>query len=176
MVVENPFFTREHPALDWEHPPTKHRDDSSDRIVTVRKSKIDLNPCHICRRKPTVKSELDAFADCEGCANRTCYICIRECLGLGAGDREATEQDSNVLSFSFHGTEDGMDMGGTNGIELASPDNNALGFGGNLDMGRVWEKSRAPTHKRMICSRCCVERGTEGEVWCFGCLGTEGPG
>lgn len=25
-------------------------------------------------------------------------------------------------------------------------------------------------HKSMICSRCCVERGSEGEVWCFGCL------
>jgi hypothetical protein len=31
-------------------------------------------------------------------------------------------------------------------------------------------------HKRMICSRCCVERGTEGEVCCLGCLMAEGRG
>jgi len=28
-------------------------------------------------------------------------------------------------------------------------------------------------HKDMICSRCCVERGMDGEVWCLGCLRTE---
>lgn len=28
-------------------------------------------------------------------------------------------------------------------------------------------------HRGMVCSRCCVERGTEGEVLCLGCLRTE---
>ncbi|ESZ89870.1 hypothetical protein SBOR_9739 [Sclerotinia borealis F-4128] len=42
---------------------------------------MDLRACHICRRKPTVKKELDAFANCEGCGKRTCWVCIRECLG-----------------------------------------------------------------------------------------------
>jgi hypothetical protein len=31
-----------------------------------------------------------------------------------------------------------------------------------------------PQHRGRICSRCCVERGTEGEVWCLGCLRAEG--
>jgi len=30
-------------------------------------------------------------------------------------------------------------------------------------------------HKDMVCSRCCVERGADGEVRCLGCLrGEEG--
>jgi hypothetical protein len=28
-------------------------------------------------------------------------------------------------------------------------------------------------HRRMVCSRCCVERGPDGEVRCFGCLRVE---
>ena len=173
--VEESPSTREPPNPDLEHASAKQAHDSSDRAVVVRKSKADLSPCHICRRKPTVKSELDAFANCEGCGERTCYICIRECLGLGAEERAVKDQDSNVLTFSFHGTEDGMDLGGTNEFDLASPDD-TLTFDGNLDMGRVWEKSMGAAHRRMICSRCCVERGPEGEVYCFGCLGTEGSG
>lgn len=101
-------------SLSHTHPETH---------VQVRlepKPKI-LNPCHICHRKPTVKSDLDSYADCEGCGNRTCYICIRECLG-------------------------GEDWG--------------MGEG----------------HKGMVCSRCCVERGTDGEVLCLECLRREGGG
>ncbi|KAF3768935.1 hypothetical protein M406DRAFT_344868 [Cryphonectria parasitica EP155] len=44
----------------------------------------NLSPCHICHRRPTKKTELDSFADCEGCGERTCYVCIRECLGWRA--------------------------------------------------------------------------------------------
>lgn len=40
-----------------------------------------LSPCHICHRRPTTRSVLDAYADCELCAERTCYICLRECNG-----------------------------------------------------------------------------------------------
>lgn len=29
-------------------------------------------------------------------------------------------------------------------------------------------------HKRVVCSRCCCERGADGEVWCLGCLGERG--
>lgn len=89
---------------------------------------ISLAPCHICRRKPTVRAELDAFADCEGCGERACYVCIRECLGSA-----------------------GM-----------------VGDGGGRWKG---DGEMGEGHKGMVCSRCCVERGTEGEVWCLGCLG-----
>ncbi|KAL2685410.1 hypothetical protein Neosp_006508 [[Neocosmospora] mangrovei] len=32
-----------------------------------------LAPCHICHRKPTKKSDLDSFAECQGCGERTCF-------------------------------------------------------------------------------------------------------
>lgn len=31
-------------------------------------------------------------------------------------------------------------------------------------------------HRRVVCSRCCVEKGTEGDVWCLGCLRSERDG
>lgn len=97
---------------------------------------MDLRPCHICRRKPTVKKELDAFADCEGCAKRTCWVCIRECLG-GWGNKIEVGGEA--------GSGEGAEGWGENGIK----------------------------HRGMVCSRCCVERGTEGEVLCLGCLRVE---
>jgi hypothetical protein len=125
-----------------------------------------------------LKAELDAFADCEECAERTCYICIRECMGLGVENRRAREwaqeQDSGSLNFSFSGSDDGMDLGGTSRLGLASL-SYILQPGGDADKERGWGNSRVAEHKRMICSRCCVEKGMEGEVWCFGCLGTDGP-
>lgn len=98
---------------------------------------MDLRACHICRRKPTVKKELDAFANCEGCAKRTCWVCIRECLGeCGVKLRMGGEVGKQ---------EDGGEGWGENGMQ----------------------------HRGMVCSRCCVERGTEGEVLCLGCLRVE---
>lgn len=29
-------------------------------------------------------------------------------------------------------------------------------------------------HRRIVCSKCCVERGADGEVVCLGCLRAEG--
>jgi hypothetical protein len=129
---------------------------------TERKS--DLSPCHICRRKPTVKSELDAFADCDGCGERTCWICIRECAGLGVMlnvevEGMGIEVESGQFSVEFE-VEKGQDERG----RLESD----LGGGTKRQKEGMVRK-----HKRMVCSRCCVERGTEGEVWCLGCLMAE---
>ena len=38
-----------------------------------------LRPCHICHRRPTTKEVLDAYADCDLCGERSCYICLRQC-------------------------------------------------------------------------------------------------
>jgi hypothetical protein len=124
--------------------------------------KSDLSPCHICRRKPTAKNELDAFADCEGCGERTCWICIRECAGLGVTEEMGIEVESGQFSFEFE-VERGKD-------ERAGLENDLANGRQTEDEGIIRE------HKRMICSRCCVERGTEGEVWCLGCLMAEGRG
>jgi hypothetical protein len=125
--------------------------------------KSDLSSCHICRRKPTAKNELDAFADCEGCGERTCWICIRECAGLGVtGEEMGIEIESGQFSFEFE-----VERGKDERARLES----------DLAAGRQTEEEGITReHKRMICGRCCVERGTEGEVWCFGCLMAEGRG
>ncbi|OJJ65950.1 hypothetical protein ASPBRDRAFT_164326 [Aspergillus brasiliensis CBS 101740] len=38
-----------------------------------------LRPCHICHRKPTTREYVDAYADCDLCGGRSCYICLRHC-------------------------------------------------------------------------------------------------
>ncbi|CAK38448.1 uncharacterized protein BO96DRAFT_470622 [Aspergillus niger CBS 101883] len=38
-----------------------------------------LRPCHICHRRPTTREYVDAYADCDLCGGRSCYICLRHC-------------------------------------------------------------------------------------------------
>ncbi|KAJ5329034.1 hypothetical protein N7452_009424 [Penicillium brevicompactum] len=38
-----------------------------------------LRPCHICHRRPTTRQVLDAYADCDLCHERACFICLRQC-------------------------------------------------------------------------------------------------
>ncbi|BDD59105.1 hypothetical protein MAP00_004343 [Monascus purpureus] len=48
-----------------------------------------LRPCHICHRRPTTREVLDAYADCDLCGERACYICLRQCDSIyccGAAD------------------------------------------------------------------------------------------
>ncbi|KAI6712526.1 hypothetical protein PZA11_003431 [Diplocarpon coronariae] len=65
--------------------------------------KIDLSPCHICRRKPTVKSELDAFGDCDFCGERTCYICTRRCEGPGEAVGDMVVEDPHERGLAGDG-------------------------------------------------------------------------
>lgn len=110
-----------------------------------------LAPCHICQRRPTKKSDLDSFADCEGCGMRTCYVCIRECLGW---DREEDDNPDSPL------------------IRMEDVDDPAVVMGGNGKSGffRVWPKPGSSRHRQMICRRCCIEEGADGDVMCLGCL------
>ncbi|EEQ34724.1 conserved hypothetical protein [Microsporum canis CBS 113480] len=50
-----------------------------------------LSPCHICHRRPTTRTALDAYADCEICGKRACYVCLREC-----DDVYCQERGSNI--------------------------------------------------------------------------------
>jgi len=86
------------------------------------------------------------------------------------------DREYENLAFSFHGDSnnritglegskrDSRNIRGS--LEGYDPRNNAL-------MGRAWDMGRRAEHKGMVCSRCCVERGTEGEVWCLRCLRAE---
>jgi hypothetical protein len=114
-----------------------------------------LAPCHICHRRPTKKSHLDSFADCQGCEQRTCFVCLRECHGWNMdGGSGVSEQE--MLSMSFH-MEDADD----------EPQHNGTTKDGQQQSNQGW---KAVGHQAVVCSRCCIERGTEGDVTCLGCF------
>lgn len=130
--------------------------------------KIDLSPCHVCRRKPTVKSELDAFGDCQCCGERTCYICMRKCEGAGVMWRasiranQGFDADYMVVEDACHDEMLGTGMG-----HKAEDESGA----------RLGEKEGGRRgHRDQICSACCEERGSDGEIWCLGCLRAEEAG
>ncbi|KAI1277185.1 hypothetical protein F5Y07DRAFT_115804 [Xylaria sp. FL0933] len=134
-----------------------------------------LSPCHICHRKPTKKSDLDSFADCTGCGERTCFVCIRACQGwlpVSEGDdatHTLTEEEDLSASFTMRDIDD--DESGHNRAEkftdVPKPEQRQKkGEGGDYGEGG-WSGGG---HREVICSRCCVERGGEGDVVCLGCL------
>ncbi|KAH6717956.1 hypothetical protein BKA61DRAFT_598725 [Leptodontidium sp. MPI-SDFR-AT-0119] len=129
---------------------------------------VDLSPCHVCRRKPTVRSELDAFGDCECCGERTCYICTRKCEGPGVMWRASLQanqylgEDCMVLEDACHDGRLGIGMG-------HKPEDES-------EMNEHERNGGKPEHRDQICSACCLERGPEGEIWCLGCLRAEEAG
>ncbi|KAI1661473.1 hypothetical protein F4813DRAFT_230475 [Daldinia decipiens] len=122
-----------------------------------------LSPCHICHRKPTKKSDLDSFADCLGCGQRSCFVCLRACRDWLA----SSEEDDDSLSASFT-MQDVDDITPESSPEASQKQRKGGGTGPDSSwVGRG--------HRELICSRCCVERGPEGDVVCLGCLaGMEG--
>jgi hypothetical protein len=126
-----------------------------------------LDPCHICRRKPTKKSDLDSYAECQGCKARTCFVCLRECQGWfpdhlqrqtaargedSEGDIDIAEQEA--LSRSFH-------MADADDTDVRQEPDHTTG-------DTSW--TSAGEHRTVVCSQCCIERGAEGDVVCLGCL------
>lgn len=53
-----------------------------------------LRPCHICHRRPTTREVLDAYADCDRCGERACYICLRECTAADCGGATPVAPDA----------------------------------------------------------------------------------
>jgi hypothetical protein len=53
---------------------------------------IRLTPCHICHKAPRMKKDLEAYADCLTCQERTCYICIRRCEAGSSCDKTVCKQ------------------------------------------------------------------------------------
>ncbi|KAI1808335.1 hypothetical protein F4811DRAFT_502111 [Daldinia bambusicola] len=149
------------------------------RIGTASSQPL-LSPCHICHRKPTKKSDLDSFADCLGCGQRSCFVCLRACRGwltstalitaaAAATEQQQPPEDDDSLSASFT-MQDVDDL-----APETPPPEETTG-------GRKQRKGGGPGsswvgrgHRELVCSRCCVERGPEGDVVCLGCLaGMEG--
>ncbi|KAL2133948.1 hypothetical protein VTI74DRAFT_1366 [Chaetomium olivicolor] len=150
-------------------------------ITTTTTSASLMNRCHICSRKPQKKSDLDSFADCEGCGQRSCYVCIRECLGWGPNPpTETNVSDVPPLTTSTATSEDGdasftMLDADADVVEDHSPlppppplPPQALPRARTVREGHGW--TRGGGHRQMVCSRCCVEKGQDGDVVCLGCL------
>ena len=135
----------------------------------VARPKIDLSPCHVCWRKPTDKSQLDSYAYCEGCGERTCFVCMRVCEGVGYLESRRMGITVGHGAFSFE--LDNSVAVDRQGWQTCS---GGSGEESREQEGRgAWYKDRIEGHRGRICSRCCVERGVEGDVWCLGCLRTE---
>lgn len=143
-----------------------------------------LAPCHVCHRKPTKKSHLDSFADCQGCGERTCFVCIRQCYGRVTTAEEGGEgslEEQEMLSRSFQ-MEDFTNDGDVTSATQDQQDQQqhlSPASGTGMEHVRAHGQSQkgwhARGHRSVICSRCCVERGAEGDVVCLGCLsGMEG--
>ncbi|KAI0402815.1 hypothetical protein F4802DRAFT_574503 [Xylaria palmicola] len=143
-----------------------------------------LSPCYICHRKPTKKTDLDSFGDCSGCGNRTCFVCLRACrdwLPASDGerpDRPAAEvEDLSSVSFTMRDVDDENsshdDASKTSDAQKPQQrPKKGEGGGGGSGGDSSWN---GRGHCDVICSRCCVEQGSEGDVVCLGCLaGMEG--
>ncbi|CRG89912.1 Pc16g00970 [Talaromyces islandicus] len=65
-----------------------------------------LRPCHVCHRKPSTKVMLDAYADCELCGQRACYICLRECNSINCGAISSLPETPN----EYRGEDYDMDI------------------------------------------------------------------
>lgn len=164
-------------ALHVDHAPTHRRRLSQQRALQdmpdlknrsfEKPVSLNLAPCHVCHRRPTKKSDLDSFAECQGCGERTCFVCIRQCQGKNIDDASSILSEQEVLSRSFHmeDVDDAKDnCAGRHNLD--EPAHHHAGHGSD-DQSKGWD-SRG--HQSVVCSRCCVEKGEEGEVVCLGCL------
>ncbi|EGY23012.1 hypothetical protein VD0002_g8534 [Verticillium dahliae] len=145
-------------------PPPAHRLTSS----------AALAPCHVCHRRPTKKSDLDSFAECHGCKARTCFVCLRSCKGWmpeaqqGERSSDAESRDyEEALSRSFH-MGDADDAADGHRVDLGQAETQGEQSAvGSRPAGDGWSSMR---HQQVVCSKCCIERGQEGDVVCLGCL------
>ncbi|KAH6610541.1 hypothetical protein Trco_000561 [Trichoderma cornu-damae] len=138
----------------------------------VKINGMALMPCHICHRRPTKKSDIDSFARCQSCQEQTCFVCIRECRGRHDGGEASAplpSDDDEGLSRSFH--MDDADECTTPPMIPNHPSAQQYNGDVNAPEGTAGRRTASRSiHRAMICSRCCVEKGAEGEVVCLGCL------
>jgi hypothetical protein len=93
-------------------------------------------------------------------------VCMRVCEGVAGLQNTERRIEVGNGAFSFE-----LDSS----VALNGQDWQACS--GEEDRGQegegAWNKDGIEGHRGRICSRCCVERGAEGDVWCLGCLRTE---
>jgi hypothetical protein len=157
---------RHHLHQQTKSTPQGHLAAKAQPPVTVATQAL-MSRCHICSRKPNKKSDLDSFADCQGCGQRTCYVCIRECLGWGPNIANAITSDPTTPiepTTPFEQGETSFTM-----LDADADDDQPQPAESRVPRHEHgW--TRGGGHRQVVCSRCCVERGQDGEVVCLGCL------
>ncbi|KAI0864131.1 hypothetical protein F4860DRAFT_510989 [Xylaria cubensis] len=143
------------------------------RPATTRTSSSALlSPCHICHRKPTKKSDLDSFGDCMGCGERTCFVCLRACQGwIPAVDRyeqnhTPTEAEDLSASFTMQDVDDEESIHShaeKTAVTQKPQQRQKKGQGGGDGHENAARSWNGRGHRGVICSRCCVEQGINGD-------------
>ncbi|KAL1965301.1 hypothetical protein VTN77DRAFT_5903 [Rasamsonia byssochlamydoides] len=133
-----------------------------------------LRPCHICHRRPTTRVMLDAYADCELCGERACYICLRECNAVGCGTTAAAALSGVTSTSLTPTTPEGVGGGGEGGGGgITIKDGYLYGQQQQLLQYTTPGDGERRQRQRKICSCCAVEGLTEtGDeiVWCLDCV------
>ncbi|KAM7222122.1 hypothetical protein V8F06_002394 [Rhypophila decipiens] len=133
--------------------------------------------CHICSRKPTKKSDLDMFADCEGCGQRACFVCMRQCLdwrpavlreGIKDLSRQKNRESLGAMSTDSFTMEDANYAPDANGPHDQKEDQDSSSKHQQPKDTEGWPARGE--HRQMICSKCCIEAGQDGDIICLGCL------
>ncbi|KAL1884267.1 hypothetical protein VTK73DRAFT_3251 [Phialemonium thermophilum] len=148
-----------------------HETDINGRLAPARtgSSQLLLTRCHICHRKPAKRIDIDSFADCQGCGQRTCFVCLRQCLGWGPYQMEDTLQlppNTNMSNSFIMKYAAGSTSGQNNSATLNNESEQHTDDGNGSEADR-WVKEG---HHQVVCSRCCVEKGPDGDIVCLGCL------
>lgn len=157
------------PSFNNHHDPSFSSMSGSDedlispRTTTMLIPPPVLRPCHVCHRKPSTKVMLDAYADCELCGQRACYICLRECNSVNCGNISSLPETPN----EYQGEDYGMDI---------RRDDGYLHTRTHFQQTPTHHNQSNAARQRKICSCCAVEGLTDtGEeiVWCMGCVRRE---
>ncbi|GKT55185.1 hypothetical protein ColTof4_07953 [Colletotrichum tofieldiae] len=148
--------------------------DQTDAVGNRPKTPSSLSPCHICHRRPTKKSDLDSFADCQGCGQRSCFVCIRECQGWRKDGRPSSSGGGDLGNAGQEPEQGGADLSRSCQMDDVDDDRQR-----QSREDQESERNEQPKrqdgwagggHRQMVCSRCCIEKGAEGDVVCLGCL------
>ncbi|OJD11623.1 hypothetical protein ACJ73_09504 [Blastomyces percursus] len=142
---------------------------SVSQVNTKTTPHSSLSPCHICHRRPTTRSTLDAYADCDLCAERTCYICLRECMAADCNVPRSPPNLGLACGKDNNNSNNNNDGGGGKASEWngkASPPNSKL-------HGDEGAEENGERMGRKVCSWCAVESVLDGGrevVRCLACV------
>ncbi|KAK8218590.1 hypothetical protein IWZ01DRAFT_493345 [Phyllosticta capitalensis] len=103
-VQAQPFRSR--PPLQNVHQNCRSSINENTAKATSSPLTPELTPCHCCHRSPRTKKDLEGYMGCEACGARTCFICLRQCVGSkcgGGAEQEEKESKPHGIATAFGG-------------------------------------------------------------------------